>query len=237
MPSSAIKVPMGRPKSETYPNHIAEFVRRTGGRVTQQMLADICSVTQPTMNALIQGQTRLSVERAQIIAPVLRCEWWELSENLENTYKSMQFKESKKSMLKEVPHSDNENIRFGPDTVPILGHANGSPDAVVINMDNEIGRALRHPNQQGLKDGFALYAAGDSMSPRYRPGELVYVAAKRPPIIGQDCIVEMTNSDGFLKEFVKFTDKDILCKQLNPPREWKRPLSEVKAVHAVVGRG
>lgn len=127
--------------------------------------------------------------------------------------------------------------QFGPGTVPILGHANGSHEAIVINMDSVIGQAPRHPNQHGLRDGFALYAAGESMSPRYRSGELVYVAAKKPPISGQDCVVEMNNTDGFLKEFVRYTEKEIICKQLNPPKDWKRPLSEIKAVHAVVGRG
>lgn len=129
------------------------------------------------------------------------------------------------------------DYQFGPDTVPILGHANGSQDAVVINMDNEIGRALRHPNQKGLKDGFALYAAGDSMSPRYMEGELVYAVANKPPLNGSDCFIEMRNGEAFLKQFVRKTDEHVICRQFNPAKDWKRQLSDVKAIHAVVGRG
>lgn len=127
--------------------------------------------------------------------------------------------------------------QFGPDTVPILGHANGSPDAVIISMDNEVGRALRHPNQDGLKDSFALYAVGESMSPRYMPGELVYAVANKPPMRGTDCLIEMQNGETFLKQFAKRTEKDLICRQLNPPKDWKRSISEIKAIHAVVGRG
>lgn len=128
-------------------------------------------------------------------------------------------------------------VSFGPDTVPILGHANGSPDAVMLNPDNEIGRALKHPNQQGLSSAFALYARGDSMFPRYAEGELIYVASGLPVIKGKDCVIEMKNGEGFVKQYYKTTDTHIICKQLNPAMDWKRLLSEVKSVHAIVGRG
>lgn len=128
-------------------------------------------------------------------------------------------------------------VSFGPDTVPILGHANGSSDAIMLNPENEIGRALRHPNQQGLNNAFALYAAGESMSPRYMEGELVYVVAGLPLIKGRDCIVEMKNGEAFLKQYFKTTDTHIICKQLNPGVEWKKLISDVKIIHIVVGRG
>lgn len=141
-----------------------------------------------------------------------------------------------KDSINMIRHSTLDGV-FGEDTVPILGHANGSSDAIMINFHNEIGQAARHPNLKGIKDGFALYAAGDSMSPRYKSGELIYVACKRPPLPGQDCVVEMQDGVGFVKEFSKRTAKEIVCMQYNPEKEWRRLLSDVKAVHAVVGRG
>lgn len=130
------------------------------------------------------------------------------------------------------------HVSFGTEMVPILGHVNGSGEAVVLNFDEPIGEAPLHPNQKNVRGGFALYTVGESMSPRYRPGELVYAIAKRQPQPSQDCIVEMNqDNESFLKEFVRFTDKEIICKQLNPTKEWKRPRADIKAIHAVVGRG
>lgn len=126
---------------------------------------------------------------------------------------------------------------FGPDTVPVLGNANGSSEAIMLNFDEPIGHLPRHPNQVGMKGAFALYARGDSMFPRYMPGDPVYAISNRPPAKGQDCFVEMKNGEGFIKNFVKQTDKELVCRQYNPAKEWKRHLSDVKAIHAVVGRG
>lgn len=134
---------------------------------------------------------------------------------------------------------DNKDsiLSFGPNDVPIYGSASGSTDSVILNFDQILGYAMRHPNQQGLKNGFALYARGSSMSPRYEPGELVYVVANKPPQRDVDCIIELNNGEGFIKIFVKQTAKEVICRQLNPAKEWKRSISDIKALHAVVGRG
>lgn len=235
---SAIKVPMGRPKAETYPNKIAEFIQKTNGRVTQLILANACSVTQPTMNALIHGQTRLSVERAQVIAYLLQCEWWELSLNLEKTYKEMQKEDSqKKSMLKSTMMASNVPTQFGPDMIPIMGHANASSNAMLQNYEEPIGEAPRHPNLSGVKNAYYVEIYDESMSPRYYPKELAAVNGNRTPLSKEDCVIQMNNGDVFIKQFIKTTDKEIVCHQLNPDRAWKKLLSEVKSVHAVVGRG
>lgn len=126
---------------------------------------------------------------------------------------------------------------FGPDTVPVLGNANGSSEAIVLNFDEPIGEIMRHPNQKGMKNSFALYMHGESMYPRYMEGDPVYAIANRPPSRGQDCIIEMSNGDSFIKHFIKKTAKEIICQQFKPDKEWKRPLADIKAIHAVVGRG
>jgi phage repressor protein C with HTH and peptisase S24 domain len=130
-------------------------------------------------------------------------------------------------------------VSFGPDTVPILGMANGGdPNAIhIVSTGDEIGRAPRHPNQAGMRNAFAVYTSGESMAPRYRNGELVYVGGGVPPLHGQDCVVELQGSEGYLKEFVKRTDKEVICRQHNPPKEWRVGVEKVKAIHAVVGRG
>lgn len=159
---------------------------------------------------------------------------------VKQTDPALQYKESMRnadfSLQSGVVGAIGENP-FGPDTVPVLGNANGSSEAIMLNFDEPIGVLPRHPNQVGMKGAFALYARGESMYPRYMPSDPVFAIANRPPARGQDCIIEMNNGEGFLKCYVRQTDKFLVCKQYNPDIEWKRPLSDIKAIHAVIGRG
>lgn len=242
MIKSVHNIDMSKPNPGTYPNRIGKFIEKTEGKITQNILADACGVTQPTINALIQGQTQLRIERAQIISPILQCKWWELSDELESTYKSMnsEFKNisSNNKALQTMISNVIGDHSFGPDTVPILGQVNGSSEAIVLNLDEPIGEAPRHPHQKGIKNAFALYVKGESMTPRLMSGELIYAIMNRPPLSNQDCVIEMKNNgESYVKQFIKTTDKEIICRQFNPLKEWRRLLTEVKAMHAIVGRG
>lgn len=128
-------------------------------------------------------------------------------------------------------------ISFGPDMIPILGHANASSSAIMLNHDDPIGEAPRHPNQKGVRNAFYLKIYDESMAPRYYPGERAAVNGGSMPLTKEDCIIEMNNGEAYIKQFVRTTSKDVVCRQLNPDKEWKRALSDVKAIHAVVGRG
>lgn len=128
-------------------------------------------------------------------------------------------------------------VQFGPDMVPILGHANGSSDAVMLNINEPIGEAPRHPNQKGVKNAFYLRVYDESMVPRYYPDELAAVVGGMSPAPKKDCIIELMTGEVYIKQFIRMTDKELVCRQLNPAKDWKRPRSEIKAIHAVVGRG
>lgn len=131
-------------------------------------------------------------------------------------------------------NSDNI-IHFENSDIPFYGYVHGSSEAVMLNVDSEVKRVPRHPDQSGFKDSFAMRVTGDSMDPRYRDGERVYAVRNLLPAKNQDCIIEMHNNDGFLKTYEKKTDKEIICRQLNPAKIWKKSITEIKAIHLVVG--
>ena len=122
-------------------------------------------------------------------------------------------------------------------SIPVLGRAAGENDGVLIDMREKIGETERHPAQKNMKGAFAFCVRGETMSPRYRPGELAYAAARKPPGKGQDCIVELANGAGYLREFIAHKGDFVLCRQLSPAKEVKWRVAEIKALHAVVGRG
>ena len=130
------------------------------------------------------------------------------------------------------------STEFGPDEVPVYGYAAGTTDDA-LNLHNgaEIGRVVRHPKQAGINKAFAVYVVGESMAPRFKPGQTLYILPGRWPAAGEDVVVELDNGDGYVKEYRRRTQKEIICWQYNPAREWRRPLSQIRAVHSVAGTG
>lgn len=130
------------------------------------------------------------------------------------------------------------------DPVPVYGYADARrADALNLTREAPIAHAVRHPRQHGASEVFAVYCVGDSMLPRYRPGELVYAIRGRWPAPEEDCIVELATGEGYLKQYLRREGEDLVCAEYQADgdritrREWRRPLAEVAAVHSVVGRG
>lgn len=107
--------------------------------------------------------------------------------------------------------------------VPLLGTAFGG-DAGDFVMGGEDGDYVRRPPAlQGRTDVFALFVRGDSMSPRYNPGELIYLERRRPPQNGDYVVVEMKpGPDGsqpaYLKQLVATTATKLRLLQHNPEK-------------------
>jgi SOS-response transcriptional repressor LexA len=122
--------------------------------------------------------------------------------------------------------------------VPLYGFIGAAGDGRIVFADQSVrGYVPLHPAQQGLVNSFALEVADVSMSPRYEPGEIVYVAPNRWPARGQDCVVVTRDGAACVRRFVGRNNGGVDLSQLNPPQELTVDLSEITAIHAVVGRG
>jgi phage repressor protein C with HTH and peptisase S24 domain len=81
----------------------------------------------------------------------------------------------------------------------------------------------RPPGLAGASAVFAVYVHGDSMSPRFESGDLVFVNPSRPPTPGCDVIVEMAphGADGagpcYIKRLLRRTADKVILRQFNPP--------------------
>lgn len=135
----------------------------------------------------------------------------------------------------EIQQLAREHTAFGPEMVPCYGDVNAAGDAIVITEGAEIGQVPVHPDQRGAAKAWAMRVNGDCMFPMYREGQIVYLVGKLPPRKGDGVVIEMIEGEGYLKEFVRRSEKEIICKQYNPEKERRFPLDQVKAVHTVVG--
>ena len=109
-----------------------------------------------------------------------------------------------------------------------------------FDFNGEVVDYLRRPpGLVGARKAFAIYATGDSMSPRYEEGEIVFVHPGRPAMPGSDVIIELHGSDGepgqcYIKRLVRRTGTKLIVKQFNPPKEISFPLNQVRSVFRVL---
>lgn len=93
------------------------------------------------------------------------------------------------------------------------------------------------------RDAYALTIVGDSMEPRYKPGEKVAVSPRSSVGIGDDVIVQLLGADGederikmvLIKELVRRTGSHVELRQYNPPGTFLIPREQVAAMHKVKG--
>lgn len=146
-----------------------------------------------------------------------------------------------------APHG---NARDFPKDIPVLGNAlgsstnfsNGTPTAMeLIEMGEPVDMVRRPPGLAQVKGAYALYIMGDSQSPRFEPGELIYVNPHRPAAPGDDVVVQLIDEEGctncaLVKRMVRRTADAVILRQFNPPLEFPVPLARIKpkGIHRIM---
>lgn len=127
-----------------------------------------------------------------------------------------------------------------PTDVPVLGTSvSGGPGDFRFTGE-VIAHTKRPPGTLTMTDLLSLFVAGQTMSPRFEDGDLVYAQKVRPPKIGDDVIVELVpegddeHGPCYIKRLVNRTSDRIICRQFNPPQDDEFPLDMVKAVHRII---
>lgn len=123
--------------------------------------------------------------------------------------------------------------------IPVLGTAAGSEEAAFqLQSGSPIDHVRRPPGVASAVDVYAIYVVGDSMTPRFDEGELIYVSGKRPARPGDYVVVQTAEEDGeitaWCKRLVRKGGKSITLEQFNPPRTFKIPVKSAVAVHRVL---
>lgn len=149
------------------------------------------------------------------------------------------------------PAAPPSNVRPAPDApdiapgalprdVPILGTAVGGVNGDFELNGEIVDMARRPPALSGMKSVFALYVVGDSMSPAFEPGDLVFLQRSRHPAPGDYVVIEMKprGDDGevrpaLLKRFAKIAGDTLILQQFNPPMDLPVPRAHVLYVYRV----
>lgn len=133
----------------------------------------------------------------------------------------------------------------GPDMVPVKGTGAGGSDGENEWNGETVDNVARPQSLVGVPNAYAVYVYGDSMAPRYRHGELVFMHPGRPPSRGCYVLVQIGEPDepagptrrAFIKEYVRQTTNKLVLAQLNPPKTIEIDMRLVKGIHRIVASG
>jgi phage repressor protein C with HTH and peptisase S24 domain len=137
----------------------------------------------------------------------------------------------------EVPYTPPGTL---PRDLPVLGTVAGAElGKGAFQLTNDVVDYVRRPpGLIGAKDAYALYVEGESMVPRFEPGELVFVHPHRK-VLGNDYVVIQepgpdNGPRGFIKQFVKQTPTMLKTRQFNPAQNIDFPLRPGLVWHKVL---
>lgn len=131
-----------------------------------------------------------------------------------------------------------------PRDVPVMGTVAGSEIGKgSFQITPDVIDYVRRPFAlMGAKDVYALYVEGESMIPRFEPGDLVFVHPHRKAKPGDYVVVQEPDSNngeprGFIKRLVAITTKLIRTEQFNPKSNIDFVIRPGTTVHKVMTDG
>jgi len=152
----------------------------------------------------------------------------------------------------------SRNLPFRADTekrdIPVVGTAMGSDfelshdgtmafsEVTELSLDEVHDYARRPKALEGRKDVYVLMAVGESMSPRFNPGDPAYVDPRATPRIGDDVVVYLRREEGeeervysaLLKELVRSTSTFVELRQHNPALTFTVERKAISQIHRII---
>lgn len=133
----------------------------------------------------------------------------------------------------------------------------GTGDCATISFEDDTGRMLevercsfdaehpvrmisRPPALKGAGDLYAIYFHGESMMPRFEPGEIGIVDPRRPAGPGDYVVVQLTNGEEdavvsvLVKRLVRSNARELVLEQFNPAAVFTVPRARVARVHRIM---
>ncbi len=196
--------------------------RRIAARLTQEQLAEKIGSSQGYVAKLERGERRITLDLAVKFAEALGGDPTEYLPELNGSRPTSAAPPQPASGAKQIPV--RAAARAGADQEMFLG------DGPIDWVDCPSWLAAT------CSDAYAMYVTGDSMVPRFRPRQLLFVSPRRPPSPGDGVIVVRQNQAVLIKELVGWTAEGITLREYGPAvRDFVVPQADVEVVHTVTG--
>lgn len=127
-----------------------------------------------------------------------------------------------------------------PKSLPVFSSAQGGDDGEMIIGNDPVDWIARPDPLQNVQQAFAVYVTGDSMEPRYEAGEVLFIHPSKPPLPGDDIILQSHEHHGqrraLIKRLVRQDGQQWFVRQFNPDRTFALNKSNWPTVHLVTGK-
>lgn len=132
--------------------------------------------------------------------------------------------------------ASGDSVAFSKERcLPVRGRAQGGNDGNFVIEEHPIDWTFRPADLQGVNDAFSVFVSGDSMAPKYKNGDLVYVHPTKPVRKGRFALVETTEHRGFIKQYLGWHEESLLVRQFNPNKDIPIPRDQILRVMLVIG--
>jgi SOS-response transcriptional repressor LexA len=123
--------------------------------------------------------------------------------------------------------------------LPVYASAEGGGGIIIITSE-PIDFIRRPEPLLSVRDGYACYIIGDSMSPAYEQGDLLLVHPGRPARPGDDCAFMRDQDDGtqqaLIKRLLRSTTEKWRVRQFNPAKDFDLDRSQWRKIQLIVGK-
>jgi phage repressor protein C with HTH and peptisase S24 domain len=119
--------------------------------------------------------------------------------------------------------------------IPMRSAARGGGEQQMFLADGPIDYIRCPPSLARVRDAYAIYMVGDSMTPRFRQGQILHVNPYKPPQPGAGVVVTKLDDAVLIKEFVRRGADTLHLRQYCPEGPIDIGLAEIRDIHTVVG--
>lgn len=225
-------------------NHVRKIRNEQG--LTLDELAELADISTSYLSRLESGGRKGSLETYVKISRALKAPVVELTDEFSEddvldrvVTLSRTSSERRKSETGDPMPINAPNIMLLD--VPVMGTvaASGLGNGAFRLSNDIVEWAARPPALAGVPDLYALEVRGDSMSPKFEPGDIIYVHPHRTYRLGDIVVIQEPDSDNgepqsFIKVFRKETPTDLVAGQYNPAGELKFRKRPGLVVHKVM---
>ncbi len=204
-------------------NWLREGLKRSGK--TQRGLAKALGIDPSNASRLVSGKRRLKIEEIDIVLDYFGSGPDAIDMRAEG-------------MAEDAPFIWSDFGRRERD-LEVRGVALGGNEGTFLYNGEVVDYVPRASGLADSPNAFALYVIGDSMSPRYEPGDMIFVDPERDVRAGDDVVVEVAGKNSepegcYIKRLIRRTSQKLVLKQFNPNRELIFKTEKVLAVHRIL---
>ncbi|MCP5322547.1 MAG: helix-turn-helix domain-containing protein [Candidatus Paracaedibacteraceae bacterium] len=91
------------------------------------------------------------------------------------------------------------------------------------------------PELTQVKNAFAYYVVNDEMSPRYSPGDVVFINPQKPLMPGCFALLVKNDDTIHLRQFINSNGQTFTFKSYHDSKEENLSVSDIKGIYRIVG--